>query len=138
MADIFSKNISCNLRELEQLLLEASAFLEGKVSSRSEYAIAIALEEMITNTLKYGYDDPAGRQIEIRLELKVAKVVLTLIDDAREFDPLTASKPDITKPIEDREIGGLGIFLVRGLVDSMRYSRLDGRNILEIEVKSSP
>ena len=135
MADTFSKTISCSLRDLEQLLLEASAFLEGKVSTKAEYATAISLEEMITNTIKYGYDNPAGHQIGIRIELKEATVGLTLTDDAREFNPLLAAKPDITKPVDDREIGGLGIFLVRGLVNTMNYSRLDGRNILEIEVK---
>ena len=58
--------------------------------------------------------------------------VLTFIDGGVPFDPLTRKAPDVTLSAEEREIGGLGIFLTRKLMDEVRYRREDGRNILTL------
>jgi anti-sigma regulatory factor (Ser/Thr protein kinase) len=91
-----------------------------------------AIEELITNTIKYGYDDAAVHEIEIRLSLNEEHLVLTVIDDGHAFNPLEAPEPETTLPIEDRPVGGLGIFLLRKLADRMTYERKDGCNQVTI------
>ena len=134
MPDVFSKTISNTLPELQTALLEVSTFLEGKLSPKAVFAAGLALEEMITNTLKYGYDDQAPHQIALRLEINAASALITITDDGRAFNPLLAPPPDTAKPMEERPIGGLGLHLVRGLVDSIDYQRLEGKNVLQIKV----
>lgn len=136
MADSFSKTIADNLRELEKLGREAGEFLEGKVSFKTGQAVELALEEMITNTIKYGYEDRAEHQIEVLITLEENLIRLTITDDGHEFNPLTIPDADTSKPIEERDIGGLGIHLVRKLTASMNYKRVNGKNILEMTLKS--
>jgi serine/threonine-protein kinase RsbW len=134
MAEIFSKTILNRLPELEALRREAAVFLEGKASSEAIHAVQLTLEEMITNTIKYGYDDKARHSIEVRIEPGDASIYVTILDDGHEFDPLLAPPADVSKSVEERSIGGLGIHLVRSLAASMKYVRLDGKNILQLDI----
>jgi len=89
-----------------------------------------ALEEAATNVVMYAYDAPRTGTVDIEVLVLEDKVKTVLSDNGRAFDPTSAPEPDITAPGEDRPIGGLGIFLVRKLMDEVRYERRDGRNIL--------
>lgn len=99
------------------------------------YNVCFAAEEIITNTIKYGYADARPHQISVALSLMPEETVLVIEDDARAFDPRTAAAPDLTLPAEQRPIGGLGLHLVRSLSSRMDYRRQDGRNILEIRFR---
>lgn len=134
MAEIFSKTISSNLPELERLLLEVSEFLEMENLQKQSHAVELTLEELITNTIKYGYDDKAAHQIEIRLAIQPTAIQITITDDGHEFNPFSAAEVDVSKPVEEREIGGLGIHLVRKLAASTNYQRLGGKNILKLGI----
>ncbi len=103
------------------------------ISDDTAYSIALALDELLTNTISYGYEDARLHEIRIRLEVEGHVVAVTIEDDGSPFDPLTASEPDVQAPIEERRIGGLGIFLVRHLMDAMSYERREAMNILRIE-----
>ncbi|MFZ2961187.1 MAG: ATP-binding protein [Candidatus Ozemobacteraceae bacterium] len=94
--------------------------------------IMLALEEMLTNTIKYGYDDKDAHHIEIGLQVEADEILLTIVDGGHPFDPLAAIPPDTDLPIDERPIGGLGIHLVRKMSSSMRYEYKAGQNHLEI------
>lgn len=96
----------------------------------------IALDEMLSNIVDHGGSakpkakakSKAGIDIEFRLDQGVLE--LTIEDDAAAFDPLMVPLPDTMAPIESRPVGGLGIYLVRRLMDAVEYERKDGRNRL--------
>lgn len=91
--------------------------------------VIFVLEELFTNVVSYGYDGAGGHSVEITLALGDGQLLITMEDDARAFDPVTFAEPELDGPIEERSIGGLGIHLVRSLMDRMEYSRLEsGRN----------
>ena len=91
--------------------------------------MSVVLDELVTNTLSYGLADNAGEVI-VHIELLADRLVVTISDDGRPFDPLARSAPDTTLSVEDRPIGGQGIHLVRRMVDDMSYVRRGDRNIV--------
>ena len=68
-----------------------------------------------------------------KMAVVVALIVLVLTDTGKEFDPTLAPNVDITLSAEEREIGGLGIFLIRQIMNEVRYERIDGKNVLTLE-----
>lgn len=95
----------------------------------------LVLEELITNIIFYGYDDKNEHKISIRLSKDDEIIRIQLEDDGKEFNPLLLTAPDIDGSIEDRKIGGLGIFFVRKIMDDITYLRSEGRNILTLTKK---
>ena len=121
------------------------AGLEGVTAALDRWRIArglqvsavwpfqVALDEMLSNTLRCGYaDDPEEHEIEVRFAIEGGLMQVAIVDDAAPFDPLQAKAPDTTAPLEQRRAGGLGIFLVRELMDEVRYQRVDGCNVLTL------
>ena len=98
----------------------------------ADYLANLAIEELVTNCVKYGYDDTREHIIEIELRLSPAELVLTVTDDGHPFNPLELPEPDTRLPVEDRAVGGLGIHLLRKMSDRMEYVRADGKNRLMI------
>jgi len=89
----------------------------------------LSLDELITNTISYGYRDTDEHEIRITLTEPDGSLVVVLEDDGMEFDPFTAApEPDLEADVEERPIGGLGVYLVKTLMDEVAYERLDGRN----------
>ena len=101
------------------------------------YVANLAIEELVTNCIKYGYDDQAEHDIELNLSASDRQLTLTIIDDGHPFNPLKAPEPNTDLPIEARPVGGLGIHLLRKLADGMTYERSDGRNRVTI-IKQIP
>jgi anti-sigma regulatory factor (Ser/Thr protein kinase) len=133
----FKKTMKNDLSELQGLAGEVSAFA-GKleISPKSSYALELALEEMITNIVKYGYDDSEEHFIEVILEdTGAGELKLSLSDDGHEFNPLEILKPDTSSKVDSRPVGGVGIHLTRSMVDRMEYARERGRNLLRIFIK---
>lgn len=97
-----------------------------------QMSIKLALEEAVVNIMEYAY--PAGVEGLVTVEAQVTDKVLQfkLMDDGMPFDPTEVSRADTTLSVEDRPIGGLGILLVRDLMDYINYERLDGKNILRL------
>jgi len=96
----------------------------------ADYVAHLVIEELITNCIKYGYDDADEHSIEIVLKLSANELVLTVSDDGHPFNPLAVPEPDTTLPVEDRPIGGLGIHLLRKMSDHMEYERQGTQNRL--------
>lgn len=92
----------------------------------------LALEEIVTNVISYAHTDGAKHVIHVSIDVDGRQLTATVEDDGRAFNPLDVPAPDVSAPIEDRQVGGLGILLVRQLMDVVRYDRLDGRNRLTL------
>jgi anti-sigma regulatory factor (Ser/Thr protein kinase) len=112
---------------------KATAWLEAHGASPAVTFLAnLAIEELVTNCIKYGYADTAEHVIDIELDVVDGQLVLRVIDDGEPFNPLEAPAPDTSLPPEDRPIGGLGLHLLRTMSDNMTYERRDGRNRLTL------
>ena len=94
--------------------------------------INLALEEAVSNVMLYAYPKNKSGQVLVEAEKSPGKVIFTISDSGIPFDPTRQEEPDITQSAEERPIGGLGIFLVRQIMDSIAYERKDNRNILTL------
>lgn len=94
-------------------------------------SVSVVLDELLTNTLSYGLVGHGGEAI-VDIELRGDRLVITISDNGRPFDPFTSSAPDTTLSVEEREIGGQGLHLVRRMVDEMSYHRRSDRNIVTL------
>jgi anti-sigma regulatory factor (Ser/Thr protein kinase) len=92
----------------------------------------LALEEVFMNVVMHGSPPGAVPMVEVALVLADGAVTLTLEDNGPEFDPLTLPPPDIDASVDDRPIGGLGVFLVRQIMDAVSYHRVGVRNQLRM------
>jgi sigma-B regulation protein RsbU (phosphoserine phosphatase) len=106
------------LDRCEQLLQEA------KVPASLHGDVRLVLEELMVNTVEYGYPDGRPGRIRLLLQSRPGATTIELIDDGIAFDPLQSAAPTLTGDLADREqIGGLGIHLARTMTDEMRYTR---------------
>lgn len=122
-----------DLGEIGRLALAVDAFCEAQgLDEGIAHALNLSLDELLANTIGYGYDDAAAHEIAIALSLADGDVTVTIRDDARPFDPTQAGEPDIDAELDDRPIGGLGIHIVRAMMDEIRYRRVDGHNLLTL------
>ncbi|HZT51308.1 MAG TPA: ATP-binding protein [Stellaceae bacterium] len=112
--------------------LEAFARAHG-VEGDDIARFLVALEELVSNLVKYGYDDPGPRgTVAVTLRLADRRLKLEIVDDGRPFDPFAQAPPDLDAPLEERPVGGLGLHLVRRLMDEARYRREGHCNVTEI------
>ena len=95
--------------------------------------LTLVLEEAFTNIVNYGYKDDESHEIEIVFEKQNNRLFINLIDDGIPYDPTLTADPDINLSAEEREIGGLGVFLIRKMMDKVNYQRQEGCNILKME-----
>jgi serine/threonine-protein kinase RsbW len=92
----------------------------------------LALEELFTNVVRHGSPAGSAPRVEVTLALADSTLTLTLEDDGPAFDPLALPAPDVTAALEARPIGGLGVFLVRQMMDAVRYDRVGVRNRIRL------
>jgi anti-sigma regulatory factor (Ser/Thr protein kinase) len=94
--------------------------------------VNLALEEIVTNIISYGWEGNGEHRIKVDLRLKDRGLTARIEDDGRPFNPLLRVEPDVTLPLEARVVGGLGLLLVKRLMNHVSYSRLEDKNVLEI------
>lgn len=118
--------------------VQAEAWLvEQQVSFEAMYLVSLAIEELVTNCIKYGYQDSNNHTIDFLLSVSEGTLRLDVIDDGSPFNPLEATRPDLSLPPEKRPIGGVGLHLLRELADEMNYERKDGTNRLRLTKRMS-
>ena len=133
MANKLSISLVNDLRELTHVLQVVNVFLEPReLQSKLVYAVNLILEEILVNIIKYGYDDEDSHEIEVRIGVEEEEVALTVIDDGKEFNPLTVPRPNHSKSAMDRIEEGLGLQFVRHMRNAMEYRREGEKNILSI------
>jgi anti-sigma regulatory factor (Ser/Thr protein kinase) len=91
------------------------------------------LDEIVINIIAHGYDDEHEHQIRVSLALEGDILAIQVEDDGKPFNPLEVPPPNLDLPIDDRPIGGLGIFIVRSTVNEVEHRREGGRNILTMQ-----
>jgi len=122
------------LAELERVTREAGDSLKGAgVPLEALRTVNLGLEEVITNILKYAYDDREEHVIEISLSLQGGELRIEVTDDGRKFNPLEHPEPNTRKSADQREAGGLGIEFLRKLFDRMDYQRRGSFNTLVLQ-----
>ena len=104
-----------------------------EVSKRTLMQLDLVVEEIFVNVASYAYTPNTGLvKILIEAKEKPLTVSLTFIDSGVPYNPLEKSDPDINLSVDDRQIGGLGIFLTKNLVDDITYQFVDGQNVLQL------
>lgn len=119
--------------EVEQLCAEVNRLAQNNsFSEQIIFCLNVCLEEMLTNIIKYGYDDKNEHEIEVRLEIANEIITLTIVDNGHEFNPLEAEIPEINTDIKHRQVGGIGIFLTCKMANKVTYTRKDDKNVIKI------
>ena len=108
------------------------ALREGRLPEEAVLDLRIVAEEVLTNFAKYGHDDDKEHWVRLRLTLVPGEVTLRFTDDGRPFNPLAARLPDPGGEGREGLPGGLGLQLVRSLVDAAQYARLGAENVLTL------
>ena len=135
---ISDNGIGMNDKELDENLGTILDVIEEKLDQmecpmKVHTQIAIAVEEIFVNIAHYAYKPETGpATVRVEVEQDPPAISITFIDHGVPYDPLAKEDPDITLSAEDRDIGGLGIFMVKKSMDSIEYEYKDGQNILHI------
>ncbi len=127
-----------DLKELAVIAGQVEEFCgRHGIPEAAAYQVNLSLDELLTNTISYGYSDDGEHQIRIDLRIEGDRLEIRIEDDAEQFD-LTNSDPmaaDTDSSLEERTPGGLGIFLVHQMMDEVSYRREDGRNVVVLAKK---
>jgi anti-sigma regulatory factor (Ser/Thr protein kinase) len=119
--------------EVERLAELAERFgHEHHLSADDVMSINLVLDEVVLNIIRHGYDDEGEHQIHLTLALDGADLTIRVEDDGRPFDPVKAPPPNLDLPLEERPVGGLGIHIVRSIMDTVEHRRSGGRNVLTL------
>jgi anti-sigma regulatory factor (Ser/Thr protein kinase) len=122
--------------EIQRLSQFVERFGEAhRLSTDETLDINLILDEIVINIIVHGCDDAREHEIQVRLALDADTLTIQVADDGVPFNPVDAPPPDLDLPIEERPIGGLGIHIVRSLVDTIEHRRDDGRNVLTMTKK---
>jgi serine/threonine-protein kinase RsbW len=105
---------------------------EFKLPPAEALKFELALEEVFMNVVMHASDAAKVPRVEVSLTLVDSRVTLTVEDDGSPFDPLSLPAPDVTASLEGRRVGGLGVFLVRQVMDSVNYQRRGTMNRLRM------
>ena len=130
------KVFPAKLEELDNVLAFVDMELDATgCSPKTKVSLNVALEELFVNIVHYAYPDSEGMaEVEVLTgDGRCISVVLS--DSGVKFDPLERSDPDTTLGVDERAIGGLGIFMVKKLMDEVCYDYIDGKNVITMKKK---
>ncbi|MBR5299581.1 MAG: ATP-binding protein [Bacteroidales bacterium] len=99
------------------------------------FNLNLVLEEAVVNIINYAYPKEEHESIYLSAKMHEGSIVLVLTDTGKEFDPTAAPEADVTLSADERQIGGLGIFLIRQIMNEVKYERIEGKNVLTLEKK---
>ena len=124
--DAIDENLHPLLNTIEEELEKHDCNLKNQM------IISVMVEEIFINIAHYAYGDKKGK-VKVSIDFVDKDVFITFIDEGIEFDPLKKEDPDVSLKAEEREIGGLGIYMVKKTMDDVTYKREDNKNILTIK-----
>ena len=130
-----SITVEAKIENVDKVTEFVNEVLEDKECPlKVQMQLDVAIDEIFGNIAYYAYGKGSGNAtIQIEMEDNPPKITLTFIDQGIPYNPLESKDQDITLDIEDREIGGLGIFLVKKTMDELSYEYVDGHNILTMK-----
>ena len=131
--NVFEIALANELQEIVSAAAKIDAFCEEKdLSPEIAYAVNLSVDEILTNTISYGYGDDEPHRIEIIVRLEAGALVVVIVDDSAPFDLSATPETDVEATLEEREVGGLGLFLVHQMMDKVEYERVDGCNVVTL------
>ena len=124
------ENVDKAIEFVDEMLEKYGCGMKEKMS------IDVAVDELFANIAHYAYNPETGyATVRVDVVKEPLSVEITFVDNGKPYDPLAKVDPDTTQSIEDREIGGMGIFIVKKSMDAVNYEYKDGKNILTIKKK---
>ena len=119
------------MENLDRLMKSILGFLREKGFPEERIQeVELASEEALVNIIRHGFPDREPGEVEVRCSAEGDEgVEIAFLDDGVPFDPTSRARPDLDLPVEERQVGGLGVFLIRKLINETRYRREGGRNI---------
>ncbi|TNE47709.1 MAG: ATP-binding protein [Bacteroidetes bacterium] len=124
--------------EIDRINQEFSAFAQANALPQLVIRnIHLALDELINNIISYGYPEDQGHHIDVSVTLSHHLLTIVIEDEGTPFNPLELEQPNTSLSASKRKIGGLGVHLVRNLMDKVYYRWEEGKNILTIEKQIS-
>ena len=128
--------VAAAVGNLEQLTVFVDDHLPLDCPIKARTQIAVAVEELFVNIAHYAYHSEIGfATVRVDVSPEPVAVKITFRDNGAPFDPLAAQDPDVTLSAEERSIGGLGIFMVKKIMDEISYEYRNGQNILTVTKK---
>jgi len=124
------KNNISEIARVSQLLNDFR--LENNLPGEISNAIDLALDEILNNIINYGYDDKNEHEITVQIILSDNTLSMIIEDDGRPFNPLDVPEPNTEDSLEDRTVGGLGLYLVRNVMDNMQYTYENNKNVIKM------
>jgi sigma-B regulation protein RsbU (phosphoserine phosphatase) len=131
--DTKNLTLSNDVQEVPKLAAFVDEICEAVgIDMSSAMKMNLAIEEAVVNVMNYAY--PSGTKGEVRIEAKAHEgyVEFVISDDGKPFNPTEVKDADTTLSVEERDIGGLGIFLVKHYMDKVKYKYVDGQNVLTL------
>ncbi len=101
-----------------------------QIPEEPSHALILAMDEMVANIISYAYDDNEIHDIDIEIKFFKKSLQLTIIDSGRQFNPLHTPDPDTQSPLEERPVGGMGIYLAKNMMDDIQYNYVANKNHL--------
>ena len=105
---------------------------EMSLSPELIFNLNLVLEEAVSNVILYAYPKEERQEIVLTAKKSDKSLIFVLTDSGKEFDPTQAPDADVTLSADEREIGGLGIFLIRQIMNKVEYQRIEGKNVLTL------
>lgn len=125
-----------NIDEIQKINRFLDEFArEHNLTIQIRQSLNLSLEEVFANIILHGYAQEQDHEIIFYFDYSDSTVFITFEDEGIPFNPLNVEKPDLDGALEDRTVGGLGIHLVRSLMDQVTYTRKDNKNILTLKKK---
>lgn len=107
--------------------------VEWALNERLVNSLNLVLEEALSNIILYGYKDELRHTIEIYFKNLGDEIFISIVDDGMAYNPTLRADPDISLSVEDRPVGGLGVFLIKKLMDRVEYLREGDKNVLNLK-----
>ena len=127
------KNDLAEIQRLTDILCKLCE--ENNIGNRVLCDVSLALEEIFANIVHYAYEDNEEHLVKIHINIRDSLLSLEIKDDGKPFNPLAIPVANTKAPFEERKIGGLGIHLVRNLIDELEYKQNKGNNVLTMKVR---
>jgi anti-sigma regulatory factor (Ser/Thr protein kinase) len=122
-------SLANDVREVRRINHALGDFLaEEGVPGRTIHHVRLVVEELVVNVVRYAYEDQAAHKIGVDVRTEPRRVVVTIEDDGRPFNPNDAPPPKLCESLEAQRVGGLGIHLVKKLSRELTYARVENRN----------
>ena len=134
----YSFELKSDLSELDRLCQNLETFGQKfGLSKKLIFEINLALDELFTNIISYGFQDDKEHVVRITLTPENDLLCLCIEDDGKPFNPIEFESPDVSCSVEKCKIGGLGIHIMKKLMDEICYERCDDKNLLNLKKKIS-